>query len=136
MVNPLTSQALPVLIPGAQPTTENQVQHQASDDRVQASAQTESHSQQYKPWPYRAPMGDLIEPEKSSLEAALAQLNQNMQAWSTGVRFEVDPDTQRLVVSLVDSESGEIIRAVPSKAVLQISKMIAQFQGNTINTKA
>ena len=136
MVTPITSQALPVVMPGTQPETDNQVQRVESAEHVQPPVQAESHTQNYKRWPHRPPMGDIIEPEKSSLDTALEQLNENMKAWSTGVRFDVDPDSQRLVVSLVNNESGEVIRTVPSDAVLQISRMIAKFQGNSINTKA
>lgn len=76
------------------------------------------------------------EHESSSLDKALEQLHSNMQAWATGMRFDIDPDTQRIVLTLVDNDSGDVIRTVPSEAVLAVAKMIAQFQGNGINTKA
>lgn len=136
MVNPVASQALPVIMPGTQPETETQTHRQNAAVHVPPSSESQGQSQEYQRWPHRPPMGDLIEPDKSSLDTALEQLNQNMQAWATGLRFDVDEDTQKLIVSLVDSESGEVIRAVPSDAALQISKMIANFQGNSINTKA
>src|SRR5690606_28779085 len=74
--------------------------------------------------------------QTGSLEKTIEQLNHAMQAWSTGVRFEMDDDAQRLVVSVVDSQSGEVIRTFPSDAVLRIAKMIIQFQGNTVDTHA
>lgn len=135
MMNPVVPQIAPVVISGAQPDTNNQTQIAPTATKVQATAQTEKNTQQYHRWPNRPQPGDLHS-EPSSIDSALEQLNENMRAWATGVRFDVDPDTQRLVVSLVDNESGDVIRTVPSDAVLQISKMIAQFQGNGINTKA
>lgn len=74
--------------------------------------------------------------EKSTLDKALETLNQDMQAWSTGLRFDIDPDTQRIVLSIVDNDSGEVIRTVPSEAVMTVAKMIAQFQGKGISVKA
>ncbi|WP_353173079.1 flagellar protein FlaG [Paracandidimonas soli] len=71
-----------------------------------------------------------------SLDKTIEQLNSEMQAWSTGMRFEIDDDAQRVVISIIDSASGEVIRTVPSDAVLRIAKMIVQFQGNTVDTKA
>ena len=139
MVNPIAPQVAPVILPGTssdtnQPaiTTEAAVQVLPTE-KSDTQSQTNSSPQR---WPHRKPMGDIIEPQKSSLDTALEQLNENLKAWATGVRFDIDPDTQRLIVSLVDNESGDVIRTVPSDAVLQISKMIAQFQGNGINTKA
>lgn len=135
MVSPVSPQALPVIMPNSTSDTETLPHKQNAAVQVQASAESRSQSQEYQRWPHRPPMG-VIEPDKSSLDTALEQLNENMKAWSTGLRFDVDDDTQKLIVSLVDSESGEVIRTVPSDAALQISKMIAKFQGNSINTKA
>lgn len=70
------------------------------------------------------------------LEKTLEQLNNSMQAWSTGMRFEVDEDAQRVVVSIVDSATGEVLRTVPSDAVLRVAKMIVQLQGGSIDTRA
>lgn len=67
---------------------------------------------------------------------ALEKVNQAMQAWSTGMRFEMDEDAQRLVVSIVDNETGEVLRKVPSDAVLQVAKMIVQMQGSGVDTQA
>jgi flagellar protein FlaG len=67
---------------------------------------------------------------------ALDKVNKAMEAWSTGMRFEMDEDAQRLVVSIVDNETGEVLRKVPSDAVLQVAKMIVQMQGGGVNTKA
>ena len=74
--------------------------------------------------------------EKSTLDKALETLNQDMQAWATGLRFDIDPDTQRIVLSVVDNDSGEVIRTVPSEAVMAVAKMIAKFQGKGISTTA
>jgi flagellar protein FlaG len=71
-----------------------------------------------------------------SPENPLEKVNKAMEAWSTGMRFEMDEDAQRLVVSIVDNETGEVLRKVPSDAVLQVAKMIVQMQGGGVNTKA
>lgn len=73
---------------------------------------------------------------KSALEKALDLVNSNLKAWSTGMRFDIDEDAQRVVISIIDSSTGEILRTVPSDAVLRVAKMIVQLQGTTVNTKA
>ena len=143
MVNPIASQAAS-FFPASHPTdvqfdpnSKAEVQVNPSDKpETQAQGQQHPKPPPAKTWPQRKPMGDIIEPPKSSLDTAIEQLNNKLKPWSTGVRFDVDPDTQRLIVSLVDSESGDVIRTVPSEAVLQISRMITECQGNGINTKA
>lgn len=74
--------------------------------------------------------------EITNLDKALEGLNQSMQAWSTGIRFNIDEEAQRLVVSIVDNSTGEVLRTVPSDAVIQIAKMIVQLQGNAVNIQA
>lgn len=70
-----------------------------------------------------------------SLDRTVEELNDTMRAWATGMRFDMDPDAQRLVVSIVDNESGEVIKTVPSDAVIRVAKMIVQLQGKTIDTR-
>ena len=71
-----------------------------------------------------------------SLDGSLAEINNGLQAWATGMRFDIDPEAQRLVVSIIDSKSGEVLRTVPSDAVIRIAKMIVQLQGQNVDTKA
>ncbi|WP_454005417.1 flagellar protein FlaG [Alcaligenes sp. Marseille-Q7550] len=72
----------------------------------------------------------------NTLEDTLEQINSSLQAWSTGIRFDMDDEAQRLVVSIVDNSTGEVLRTVPSDAVIQIAKMIVQLQGNAVSVKA
>lgn len=73
---------------------------------------------------------------ESSLDRMLNQINESMTAWSTGMRFDMDEDAQRVVVSIVDSKTGDVIRTVPSDAVIQIAKIITKLQGTAVDTKA
>ncbi|NGR07376.1 flagellar protein FlaG [bacterium SGD-2] len=70
------------------------------------------------------------------LDDIFQEVNAAMEAWATGMRFEIDEDTQQLVVSIIDNKSGEVIRQIPSDEVLHIAKMISQFQGQLISVKA
>jgi len=70
------------------------------------------------------------------LDEALEDVNNSLKAWSTGMRFDIDPEAQRVVVSLIDNETGEVLRTVPSDAVIRIAKMIVQLQGQVVSTSA
>lgn len=72
----------------------------------------------------------------AQIEEAFEEINAAMQAWDTGMRFEIDEDTQQVVVSIIDTQSGDVLRQIPSEEVLHVAKMIAQFQGNLVSTKA
>ncbi|SAI02650.1 flagellar protein [Bordetella ansorpii] len=74
--------------------------------------------------------------QPQTIEKALEDINEQMKAWSTQLQFEVDPDINRVVVSVVDSKSGDVVRTIPSEAVLRIAKMIVKLQGNAVETSA
>lgn len=78
---------------------------------------------------------DAVNDTMNPLEKALEMVNNNMKAWSTGMRFEVDPEAQRVVISIVDTATGDVLRTVPSDAVIRMAKMIVQLQGASIDTK-
>ncbi|ANN78261.1 flagellar protein FlaG [Bordetella flabilis] len=70
------------------------------------------------------------------LERALKKINEQMEAWSTQMQFDIDPDTQRVVISIKDTKSGDVIRTIPSETVLNIAKMITKLQGGGVETSA
>lgn len=128
MINPVSSQTT-TLVPLASPveqnpgtpipsatTTVTPIKESSTDTQLQ-----QRWSEQHK--------------TKSDKNNALEQINSSLQAWSTGMRFKMDDEAQRLVVSIVDNETGEVLRTVPSDAVIQIAKMIVQLQGNAVNVK-
>lgn len=98
-----------------------------ADTQSSTSARSDSPDGALKPYP---------EPPKSSLEKALDSINESLKAWSTGMRFEMDQDAHRLVISIVDNDTGKVLRTIPSDAVLRIAKMIVQLQGAGVDTKA
>jgi flagellar protein FlaG len=69
-------------------------------------------------------------------DKALEQVNESMKAWDTGMRFDLDTEAERMVVSIIDSATGEVLRTIPNEAVIRVAKMIVQLQGNLVNTKA
>ena len=84
----------------------------------------------------RDPSSDSSPQQQQTIEKALEDINEQMKAWSTQLQFEVDPDINRVVVSVVDAESGDVVRTIPSDAVLRIAKMIVKLQGNAVETSA
>lgn len=71
-----------------------------------------------------------------NVEEAFEEINSAMEAWATGMRFELDEDTQQMVVSIIDTKTGDVLRQIPSEEVLHVAKIIAQFQGKLVSVKA
>lgn len=79
---------------------------------------------------------DQSDSQKLPLDKALDEINDQLKAWSTQLQFEIDPNVHQVVVSVIDAESGDVIRTIPSETLLKIAKMIVNMQGNGIKTTA
>jgi flagellar protein FlaG len=60
---------------------------------------------------------------------ALAEINQSLKMACIGVRFEFDKQANTLVTQVVDAESGELIRQMPSEEVVRIAKAMNSLKG-------
>ena len=82
-----------------------------------------------EPTPQAAPQISM-----EALESAVSTLNLAMQQSNQSLEFSVDTNTQRTVVKMVDTNTGELIRQFPSEATLAISRGIDQFQQGLLLT--
>lgn len=64
----------------------------------------------------------------AELNQAVAEINQAMQASNRNLEFSVDTSTRKVVVKMMDTSTGELIRQFPSEATLAIARGIDQFQ--------
>lgn len=95
----------------------------AKDGGVTAVAAPTSESA-----PVKLPTEETRQPSIVELESAVRELNQSMRASNSNLAFSVDQDTQQTVVSVMDSQTGEVIKQFPSKEAIAISKAIGQIQ--------
>jgi flagellar protein FlaG len=86
--------------------------------------------------PARPASPDPAEPDHATLSNAVDKLNTAVRGLSEGVEFSIDHDSKRLVVKVVDTQTKEVIRQVPSKEVLEIAKALDRAQGLLIRQKA
>jgi flagellar protein FlaG len=68
------------------------------------------------------------QPSLEELKSAVAAINHVMQQSNQALEFSVDTDSNKTVVRMVDTSTGELIRQFPSEATLAISRGIEQFQ--------
>jgi flagellar protein FlaG len=64
-----------------------------------------------------------------TVNATLKQLSQDLE-------FSVDADSQRTIVKVVDQQTKEVIRQMPSAEALEIAKALDRVQGLLIKQKA
>jgi flagellar protein FlaG len=67
-------------------------------------------------------------PSAAEVKQAVDKVNQFMQSSNRSLAFSYDQQAQRIVVKITDSQTGELIRQIPSEEVLAISKAIGDIQ--------
>ena len=74
---------------------------------------------------------DNHKPALSLVKQAADHGNQLMQTVNRNLQFKVDDATKEVVVKIVDSESGEVVRQIPTEEMLEFVKHLQQMQGKT-----
>lgn len=70
------------------------------------------------------------------LTEALKNINKSMQALGQNLEFSVDPDSDRTIVKVIDQDTKEVIRQMPTPEALEIAKALDRVQGLLIRQKA
>jgi flagellar protein FlaG len=70
-----------------------------------------------------------IEKLQEALADVVARLNESMKSSSKELNFSVDEVSKRIMVSVTDRRTGEVIRQVPSEAILKVAHNIEALKG-------
>jgi flagellar protein FlaG len=62
------------------------------------------------------------------LKSAVSDINRALRQSNQGLEFSIDSDTDRVVIKMTDTQTGEVIRQIPSEETLAISRSIGDFQ--------
>ncbi len=81
---------------------------------------------------------DLTEKDSDKQELAdiTNDLNDMTALMRKGLAFKLDDDSGQNVISVMDVDSGDIIRQIPNAEALELSKKLAEVAGILLNTEA
>lgn len=65
----------------------------------------------------------------SDIRRAIGELTEVLRTTSIGLRFEIDEVTNRVVTKVIDKETGELIRQMPTEEVLRFARALDRLQG-------
>ena len=80
--------------------------------------------------------GGMDAPSIAELTGTLDQLNGYMEETHRGLRFSIDDDSGRTIVRVVDTETEEVIRQIPSEDMLALIRHFNEVTGNLFNEVA
>jgi flagellar protein FlaG len=103
-----------------------------------APQQVEVRSVGGRPLPHGGtsmPSPPAVEVPKMDMSRAIASINLFLQQNQRGLRFQVDDSTGQTVVTVVNAESGEVVRQIPEQEVLNIAHAL-RASGSLLNARA
>lgn len=77
---------------------------------------------------------DAKEASLDSVKLAAAAGNSIFQSANRNLEFQVDDSTQKVVVKIVDSKTGDVVRQIPSEEMLDFIKRMQDLEGDNQGT--
>mgnify|MGYP000739347462 FL=1 len=72
------------------------------------------------------------EKQAENLQVAVSQINDYVQNLQRNLQFTVDEATGKDVVTIIDSESKEVIRQLPTEEALELARRLAENRENGV----
>lgn len=84
--------------------------------------------------------GELLPQNESNqttkVEQAVNQINQYVQTLRRDLHFSIDEDSGRTVVKVLDTETKEVIRQIPSEELLRVARYLIDGGGLLLKVQA
>ena len=64
--------------------------------------------------------------DRQAAEEVADDLNDFVQAVNRQLQFSVDKESDKTVIKVVDTESGDVIRSIPSEEILNLQKQLKE----------
>ena len=100
----------------------NPAQEEASQSEQSKVEQTDKVAREL------ADTQDTLNSNSVNIESAVAEISEFVQSTNRSLSFSIDEQSKRSVVKVTDTDSGDVIRQIPSEEVLALSERIKELQ--------
>ncbi|MHC8399849.1 flagellar protein FlaG [Pseudomonas sp. MDT1-17] len=76
------------------------------------------------------------EPKRDDLEKAVTDIREFVQAAQRKLDFSIDDSTGRVVVKVIATETGDVIRQIPSETALKLAQSLTDASSLLFDAKA
>ena len=73
---------------------------------------------------------------EQNLESVVNEVNEFIKPINNGLQFSIDDETGTTVVKVIDTETEEVIKQIPSEEMLALAKAIGQLKGLLVKQEA
>ena len=86
--------------------------------------------------PKAAPEKAEARPDRDEVSSAVKKLNDALPQSAQSLEFEIDEESKDLVVKIIDRDTKEVVRQMPTKEALEMAKSIDKMVGRLLNQRA
>lgn len=108
---------------------------QASSSKP-AAAQVQAELRQSLPAQGQNPPAVEAAAQATEISKAVSAINSYVQSLRRDLQFTIDEATDRPIVKVIDSETNEVIRQIPSEEVLALARSLEKNQGIILRAQA
>lgn len=72
----------------------------------------------------------------AEVDKAVKNINQAIQVISQNLEFSVDTDAKEVIVKVIDQQTKQVLRQIPTEEALDIAKSLDKLQGLLIRQQA
>ncbi|WP_017444745.1 flagellar protein FlaG [Gayadomonas joobiniege] len=102
-------------------------------ENTQGSAQVSSQLEQ-KNAKVDEQADDNLVSETKNVTQAVSKVSEFLQVQNRQLNFTLDDESEKLVITVTDKETGEMIRQIPSEEMLELAKRIEQLRSDAGET--
>ena len=109
---------------------------------AEALTPAQKAQQSQRPTPVKGPLVHVpeqassrasLEEMRKSLQEAISRLNEQMKQNGRNLNFSIDQVVDRTVVTVKNSQTGEVVRQIPDETVLRVAHHIEALKGILLN---
>lgn len=82
------------------------------------------------------PTQNIRQHSPEQVEDAVRQIEQFTQTVAQNLKFSIDEETGKTVVKIMDSQTNEVIRQIPSEEAINIARTLGRIEGMLFNERA
>lgn len=76
------------------------------------------------------------EPTEAELKKMIEKANENLKINNSDLQFEMNTESSKMIVKVIDRETKEVLRQFPSVEMIELAKAIEKMQGVLVSKTA
>lgn len=108
--------------------TANQISNRRPDTKIAAPIQ-QAKTEELSSVARRSEVVDALAEVSAEIDQAMNVLNETLSIGPTSASISKDNELNKFLVTIIDDESGEIIREIPNEAMQRFARNLKEIQG-------